>query len=250
MQTKWASKSEKAEKKAEDEKKPKEKSYKTMWKSLIPGIHVDSDLDENAEKSDAEEKSDDEANQQVMEGSVISVLASISSSKLWDENVAKAEAKKKAEEEKKEKDDKEKSEDDEKSDKSDDEKSDKSEKGELMRHQWQEDGSLKEVTEIEKNDVVKLNWIGSRSGKKIIFEAKETDIVEDFMTLVFNDCHGCKIDPEKYKSEQDWTAKHNIKFAKSGTIIDRSLTFIANGITNHGIPYDITFVLGLSGGGI
>ena len=65
-----------------------------------------------------------------------------------------------------------------------------------MRHQWQEDGSLKEVTEIEKNDVVKLNWIGSRSGKKIIFEAKETDIVEDFMTLVFNDCHGCETDPE------------------------------------------------------
>jgi hypothetical protein len=37
------------------EKPKKDKPYKTMWKSLIPGIHVDSDLesddDEKAEKA-------------------------------------------------------------------------------------------------------------------------------------------------------------------------------------------------------
>ena len=102
--------------------------------------------------------------------------------------------------------------------------------------------------ELNKDDVVKLTWIGSRIGIIYKFVANATEIVEEFMTLVFNDCHGVEIDTEKYEYEIDWTATHNVKLAKSGTILDRSKTFIENGLKHHVVAYDVTFVLGLAGG--
>ena len=51
------------DKKSDEKTKPKDakkdKPYKTMWKSLIPGIHVDSDLDEKEEEDDKKDKPDD-----------------------------------------------------------------------------------------------------------------------------------------------------------------------------------------------
>ena len=96
---------------------------------------------------------------------------------------------------------------------------------------------------------IKLCWIGSRTGTKTPFTIKRSTIVSDFMGYVFNNFHGNRDIDEGYLTEKEYTESHNIKLIPSNKILDRDTTFGDNGVVPHDIPYDITFVVGLSGGG-
>ena len=106
-----------------------------------------------------------------------------------------------------------------------------------------------------RNDVVEpktinILWKGSRSGQLHAFEVDGSMKIGDFKTMVFNEFHGFELDSENYKSENDFTTKHNIMVTNSNRLLDRDYRTFAdyNMINDEGVPYEVSFCLGLSGG--
>ena len=69
------------------------------------------------------------------------------------------------------------------------------------------------------------------------------------MKYVFYNYHQ-HIDSDKRATEKKYTDSHNVMMTPSNRILDKEKSFAGNGMKPHEIPYDITFVLGLSGGGV
>ena len=102
-------------------------------------------------------------------------------------------------------------------------------------------------TELKTINIV---WKGSRSGDKNIIKVKGNMKIGEFKTYVFNNFHGIEIDSQKYQTEHEFTSSHNVMVLKSNKLLDRDNFSFAdyNMLDDGGVPYEVSFCLGLDGG--
>ena len=99
--------------------------------------------------------------------------------------------------------------------------------------------------EVEKT--INITWVGSRSKRTQLFNNIGVNMsIKDFKSMVFLNYHGVEMDGNE--DEQSWTSSHNLLLVKSGKVLTN--TFKGMGMTDDGgIPYEVSFCLGLVGGG-
>ena len=95
---------------------------------------------------------------------------------------------------------------------------------------------------VEKH--IDLVWVGSRTGDKCYFKVGTSMTIDVFKELLWCKYHG----EERLGMDKEFHDTHNVMLKNSGKIL--SGTFEEMGMTDDGgIPFEITFVLRLDGGG-
>eukprot|EP00973_Karenia_brevis_P018701 2564875-Karenia_brevis.AAC.1 len=84
-----------------------------------------------------------------------------------------------------------------------------------------------------------------RSGVKHEFTITADETVADFKTVLWRKFHG----EEALGEEEAWHQSHNVQMAKGGKILGEDATFSSLGFEPGDVPYEITFCIGLKGGG-
>ena len=95
-------------------------------------------------------------------------------------------------------------------------------------------------------EMIDIVWIGSRTKERHRFTFDVNGTVGEFKDCLWMNHHGTEIK----ETEIEWTASHNICMAKGGKILNDGKTFEELGMMKTFVPYELSFTLGLDGGGI